>query len=919
MKIEVACLKEDSNKEKGDLLESLSKKLLEAQGFEVVTEIRIVGAELDLLCKHKVNGKEIYVECKAQKDPVPAPVLRQLWGTVDSEEYSEGWLISTSEFTKDAKGFIEGWKTKPKDKSQRLSFYSPKEVIGALTAASIIKSPPEDNAAGRVGGKESLGEWILLVTKFGIYWCVYTLEGGAPHKVIAYHASTGNEVLDDKALSNLSGLDTTLANYEFLTSQDRIRALGHPSAAALPMVVEVQTGESWNDYRPARPQDFVGRDELQKEILGFLESAKSNNGSRVFAITGNSGLGKSSLIAKLRDRSRNIRYKNKYFVYAVDVRGAKSSSYILASLLACLKKAQENGFGNRAEVALTNPDTPLNSPEVQSYLDSLERRDQVVCLVFDQFEELYSKPELFGIFKAAKDLMLDVAACRKNIVLGFAWKTDSTTQQDHPAYHMWHELSDHRREYRLDVFDNGEVAKSITTFEKEVGQKVGVETRHQIAHSSQGFPWLIKKLCINLYEGMAKGHGSESLFVDLDVGRLFESDLVSLNPQEVACLRVIAQKAPADWSEIIEISGTSTLNSLVHKRLVIKSGDRLNIYWDIFKDYLLTGKVPVVPFNYVPTNELPSVLKVCANLVYDEYLSAKELAGRMGLNERTIWNIGADLVMFGLAERDGTTFKLHRDLPVYKEDAALRLLREKIDKHSFKILLYKKFAGKTVDIYQLREALMTCLPKAKFSEKTWSTYTNRLANCLVFTGYITRAGQRLIVQDIGAPVLDTSGTLRRGKQRGNVFSVSVSPYVVFETMEKIKAGAEKTSSLGRNPLQVLKRFELVMIQSERVTLNWESVNKYGGTLEAIWSLAKNETSLARCVEIVNQNPALSPRDLAEFISKEYMLDWAEGSLIRNGNILRQWSTWIKEGIDSSSIPYPPGRTNSMGPRPTSVV
>jgi Holliday junction resolvase-like predicted endonuclease len=97
MKIEVACKKENSNKKKGDLLEQLSKKLLEALGYNVIEEIRIVGAELDLLCKHKVNKKVIYVECKAQRDPISAPVLRQLLGTVTSEDYSEGWLISTSE------------------------------------------------------------------------------------------------------------------------------------------------------------------------------------------------------------------------------------------------------------------------------------------------------------------------------------------------------------------------------------------------------------------------------------------------------------------------------------------------------------------------------------------------------------------------------------------------------------------------------------------------------------------------------------------------------------------------------------------------------------------------------------------------------------------------------------------------------
>lgn len=909
MKIEVACKNDESNKQKGDLLESLSKKLLEAQGYNVIQEIRIIGAELDLLCQHKVNNKIIYVECKAQKDPISAPTLRQLLGTVASEEYSEGWLISTSNFTKDAKGFVENWNSKPKDKSSKLSFYSPDLLINSLQDSSIITRPPMSHAENFINGKEFLGEWILLVSQYGMYWCVYTLNGGSPYGVLVYNATNGKQIQDEVTLNNLSSLETTLTDYNLRIGLKDDCAEKTTIPSIFPTVVEVQTGESWNDYRPARPQDFVGRDSTQKEIFNFLESAKSNNGSRVFAITGNSGLGKSSLIAKLRDRSRNKHYKNKYFVYAVDIRGARAPFYILSSFLTCLKEAQNNGFGNKMDLNLTDPSTPLNSPNIQKYFDSLDEKRQVICLIFDQFEELYSKPELFGIFKTAKDLLLDVAGSKRNFVLGFAWKTDSTTQQDHPAYHMWHELSDHRREYRLDVFDNGEISKSITRFEKEINHKVNAGTRHQITQSSQGFPWLLKKLCINLYEGIIKGEGSKSILVDLDVGRLFESDLELLLPQELTCLRLIAQKAPADWSEIIETSGLVILNTLVHKRLVVKSGDRLNIYWDIFKDYLLTGKVPVIPFNYIPTSDPSSMLNICKRLVNNQFIDSMELAKTVSLNERTIWNIGADLVMFGLAERDGTTFKLHQSISIYTQEVILKLLRNKLDKHSLKILLYKKYAGKTIQQSQIQETLIECLPKANFDEKTWLTYSNKLTNFLIYAGFLSRAGKNVIVQDLGSPIADIDGLARRGKQRGKVFSVSVSPYAVFELIEAIKQEQKKVANVSRNALSVLKRLELISVRKNIITLNSESINKYGGALEAIWSVAKNEDSLLRCIEILNKIPNISNKDLAGRISDEFQLNWSEGSKIRNGGILSQWSGWIKRGIETSSIPAPPGRPN----------
>ncbi|MEB6429233.1 restriction endonuclease [Citrobacter freundii] len=316
MKIEVACKPKATTKAKGDLLEKLAKRLLEAQNYEVTEEIRIVGAELDLLCTHKVSGKQIYVECKAYKDPISAPVLRQLWGTVDSEEYDEGWLISTAELTKDAKGFIENWKKKSKEKAARLSFYDPKVVIKSLENASIITYPPKHKAQELVGKNELLGEWCLLLCEYGMYWCVYTLRGGAPYGVLVFNAENGVHIQDEDTLNNLSLLEATISTFDLHIGLAQPKMPDIAPLTKLPTVVEVQTGDSWDDYRPARPKDFVGRDSTQQAIFHQLYSAKSSSTTKIFAITGNSGLGKSSLIAKLRDKSRNIRNKRKLFVYA---------------------------------------------------------------------------------------------------------------------------------------------------------------------------------------------------------------------------------------------------------------------------------------------------------------------------------------------------------------------------------------------------------------------------------------------------------------------------------------------------------------------------------------------------------------------------------------------------------------------------
>ncbi len=912
MKIIVSCPKGDTTKSKGDLLEKLSKDLLLAQNYDVIEEIRFTGMELDLLCKHKVSGKEIYVECKAQKDKIGAPILRQLLGTVVACDYSEGWLVSTSEFGKDAKGFAEIWKSKPADQSEKLSFYQPELVVDSLKNASIIINQPLEVAEKFVEGKEYLGEWFLLISKFGRYWGVYTLEGGAPSGVLLFNAKTGKMIKDTSTIKNLETLDSDFTDYDISIGieEDNFHETNSPSSVV--SVVEVQIGDSWDDYRPARPEDFIGRDITQKAILKFLTNCiDRNSDTRIFAITGNSGLGKSSLIAKVRDRSRNKFYKNRTFTFAIDMRGAKSPSYISASLLKSLYLAQENGFGDKVDIQLTDPSAPLSSESITKYLESLERKGQVICLIFDQFEELYSKPELFGVFNAAKSLMLDVASFKGNFALGFAWKTDSTTQQDHPAYHMWHDLSDYRKMYRLDVFDKGEIANSITKFEKEIGKKVPIEIRHQISNSSQGFPWLIKKLCINLYENIKKGDGTDSFVLDLDVRRLFEHDLALLTPGELTCLKLIAQKAPADWSEILELSGVSTLNSLVHKRLVIKSGDRLNVYWDIFKDYLLTNQVPVIPFNYIPSSEILTMIKVMKTLNKTSYLDAENIAHSTNLKEKTVWNIGADLVMLGLAERKGMNFIIHRELGSSSNNDILDVLRCKLGKHSLKLILYKEKAGKVVSQAEIIQLLKLCLTKSKYSDTTWRTYTNKLINMFLQTGYLVRTGTKMVVQDTGAPRYEIEKYGRKGKRKGALFSATASPASVCDLLTLIKEESKlkKLNESGyRNSIAVLNRFDLIFIKEEDVELNEISIKKYGGLNEAVWTSCKNEPTVNVCIDFLDSNSRLTGPELGQLVSDKYGLKWTTASMQRNGNSLKQWANWVQQGIVESKVPVPPGRS-----------
>ena len=111
MRIEVATAQTATTKQKGDLLESLAARLLRTQNYSVETEVRRTGSEVDLLCTHDVNGRRIYVECKAEREPLSANVLTKLIGAVTLYGYTEGWLITAGPLGKEAKGIQLSGKT----------------------------------------------------------------------------------------------------------------------------------------------------------------------------------------------------------------------------------------------------------------------------------------------------------------------------------------------------------------------------------------------------------------------------------------------------------------------------------------------------------------------------------------------------------------------------------------------------------------------------------------------------------------------------------------------------------------------------------------------------------------------------------------------------------------------------------------
>lgn len=916
MHIEVATSRSQSSKDKGDLLENLAAELLRTQSYDVETEVRRTASELDLLCRHSVSNRQIYVECKAHRENLSANVLKNLLGTVTFADYEEGWLISTGPLGKDAKGFQVEWEEKPQPQRQKLSIYTPDRVLKALIAAKVVSQPPATTPAMKAGGSVSTGNWTLLVSEYGRFWAQTVLVSGAPTGVQVFDAKTAESVSDLTLLRRLAATDSTLStlDFEYGVTQGKVES-EQTDQAREAEVVQVQFGESWSDYRPSRPEDFVGRKPAQDLILKFLEDVRSGNSStRVFAVTGDSGMGKSSLIAKLRDRTRNIRNRNKFFVYAVDVRAATGPSYIARSLLECLRSAADSNFieFDRGAIQVSNHSQPLASESIKQALDVARSKGRVLCLVFDQFEELYSKSDLFPIFEEAQRLFLSAVSAENSLVLGFAWRTDSTVQQDHPAYFLWHRLSDHRLEVPIGPFSHTEASAAITVFEKELGQQLLPGIRRQVVENSRGYPWLLKKLCIHLYDRLADGK-SQAKFVDtLDVGTLFSSDLKQLSQPELSCLRLIAAQAPADWHEVLETAGPEVLRGLQDKRLIVRSGDRLNLYWDLFREFVLSGTPPSVPFTYVPSSpSIGAFLDVAAELTPVGEASFEDISARVDLSPGTVQNIVHDLVMFGVARESGTRPSLSQEMESSDREDVLARLREVLRRHALYLALLPLDEDVQIELSELITTLQQTNPTAHHRSQTWKLYAERMASWLCATGLLQPAANGWCVRDAGHPVEDVG--LRRGGGRGRVhrkpFQGEAPPDRVVAALSWIEASGSRTKAEVkeqgfRNAVGVLVRFRLVQLNAKR---SFEPTARDETTpLARVWGAARADPTIAIVRRALAENSSLSGSALGQLLAEELCEQWSPASRTRTGNGLRRWASWLlaegETGAGPPSIP-----------------
>lgn len=888
-----------SSDKKGAFLENIAEQVLRKQSYKITERIRFTGMEIDLLGTHKPSGDAVYIECKFHENAVGANVLDLMVGQSFRRKLSRLALFSASPLSKDAKGTLEELKA---DERVSFSFYGPKELLDAITDANLAPAIPRDVPA-------NISHATLFIHPEHDYvWLFQEQQDGRPSRILVYtDGNVQNSELDD--IRRLLDKNEVLEGLPLAIYQSRRRSGAAPDGPKgtppAEVVSRVSTAENLIDYRPCRPSDFVGRVDLQKEIWDFLKHVRDQSTTtRIIALVGASGYGKSSLVTKLAERFRNKKWRSKYFLFPIDVRSARGPLFIAEALLAAIRAAGEAGFLVASDdLQVEDVDDVLAGKSITRLLQQLKSERKVLVIFFDQFEEAFTKDELFPVFRSFRRFALDVDARKENLVLGFSWRTGISLSDDNPAYQLWNELRDHRLTKSLGQFDAAESSRLISQFEELLGEKLLPPLRRQIHEQGQGLPWFLKKLCIHIYNQIRRGASQVDLVGSrLNVQTLFDEDLEPLSDPQLSCMRHIAAHSPVDSLEVYEHYGTEVVNELNERRLIVRAGQRFAVYWDIFRDYLTEGKVPYIPWTYIPNCALRMALPACHALAEYGALSTRDLARSLSYSERTAINIVTDLQNIAICGK--TQDGKHGLLNGISLEAIPERLHAQFSEH----IIYQrllKVAGESgrLTTDQGIGVVRALYSSANVKPSTRDGYFSRLMVWFEFAGLveIVSGGIRVI-----PPGRRGNGFGRKGARgrRHAVFLGAATPEATLELLGLLKerdmVDRDSVAARGwRNAAADLVALGLASWGKDQLVAAYE----VGSTVHDASTLLVEALAGAEAMQVLDEvlemQPSIGRVEIGLKIARALGRDWKQSSALRYANGLSRYREFLTKRSYSS--------------------
>lgn len=873
--IKIFLEKDEPKNKKGGIFESLIRLLLEHQQYKVTQNIHITGLEIDLLAEHQFKNEILYAECKAKEKPNSDEIKKFIFTLdygIENKKPDYGYFIHTEELDRQAAGLMIRIQ---KDK-KNVSFIGPDAIMKMLEANETIKPFSFSSIFDK-----KVSKLFLVICPFGYYYVPLLQESSLP-KYFSIISKSIEQVENHNVIDFISEELNDVHDLEFIKFDKIDKSSILPTVNVRDTITEVKQSENWFDYTPASVDHFIGRLSLRRDLRVFLDKVRtSKTRNRIFFLDGKSGWGKSSLLAELTGYTKISKYwSSRVFVLAVDTRSANTGNFIGLAFKKLIDEALASNFIEKnifsSELKILSQYDVLGHQSVKQLFSELHKLKKILVLVFDQFENQFRNDSLFEAFY---QFCKDVNSLNENLVVGFSWKSEINIPLGNPAYLKFNQLKDYSYCITIPAFSQNDAKQVIKQLEQTIGISVGNELERRLIESSQGFPWLIKKLCIHTLKQFNDGKTIDELLEEeLNYKELFENDLLNLSGSEKKALDYIAKRAyeenPFEISELDKID-QPILDSLIHQRLIIRTGSTYNIYWDIFRDYIVTNEIPVIGESYILRQSGNTCLETFFMFDKNKTATIEELIKQYSsdISEKSMLNVLLELRSLGL-------IKKHKGKDIY--ELSQKVVR--VDKDFFSSFMHNKFQSYT-PIIQLKElkkdeitltdivnVLQSVFKTAVYQEKTWLTYARNLVIWIKIS--------RLDLYNRIAEIKKGRGGISI-KDKYDQLPI-YSPSVLIKTFRKYLAGSEIDSRKYRD----LVLFDLIDEEDFAIDLTDISITEH------LSSTALRFSKLSKAYNLYKTNITIRTKELIDSIPLLFEGQKTFTSKLQTGSIILSWITFI---------------------------
>ncbi|MBE8989218.1 dsDNA nuclease domain-containing protein [Nostoc sp. LEGE 12450] len=576
------------------------------------------------------------------------------------------------------------------------------------------------------------------------------------------------------------------------------------------------------DNTACNPKYFVGRDEKKEDFWNFISNVKDNKtAKRIICFQGHSGIGKSSLILKLKSESEEF-YSNNVFIKQVDAKFAKTEYFGAIAIKIAIANAIEKGFIELPpyicdEIKIKENSLFLNQSSIKEVLKKIRDDNKVIVVFFDHFEHLLRQPRLEKTFNLFETLIHELCLEKANLVLGFSWTKAASLVLNEDIRYRWEKLREEMELFTIDEFVPKDAKNYIYIFKKYLKQKPNKsqelkklnQLEEWILEECYAFPWLLRKLFTRFSKNQ-----TDSQFpikyqqISKLVTDMLADDLKDLHPREFECLQKIAHYETSNIFGIYE----KEIKILIEKKLIIQSGFDYTVTSDILREYILTNEVQLPDFSttYIPKRPVYFILEVFRMLETEKTKSDlinKLIKSKMISNNpksRIIDNIISDLRHFFQVEYDtkSNSLSVAEDLLKLNNDEIADYLGEQLKEH----LIIKEVnrsnkpknhiicPGTYFNRQMLKDLLKTIYPdkdnsKASEYNELFTThirpitrnkfdhYTSRLLSWFYFAGIIEKHEIKSIL------IIPTN---RPGKHKGKILETLEKEEEIVSTKECIQ-------------------------------------------------------------------------------------------------------------------------------------